>query len=517
MTGTLYDLVLRGGRVIDPAQGLDAALDVGLRAGRVAAVAQALSPGDAREVVDVRGQIVLPGLIDTHAHVYQYVTGRFGLEADMVGVHSGTTTVVDQGGPSCMTLPGFRKFVAEPAATRIYAFLSAYLVGGLEGHYYPALYGPDGVDVPATIRAAQENADLVRGIKAHENIVRVDDEIGTLRHAVLADQRSGEALPAMHIIETVTPFHAQPAMVGRAVASLDMQDAVTLDVVGELATHAAIRTDGIDRLVCYFHAHAVRRHQCAGGAGLHTLAASDAGRVTHGIVEIEHDLRIMPAEGIADHVVDLLLPAGAYAARALDAGIEVDRDPGMRQIRLGLAATRKARLSDFQIACPEIEFGILRVLLLGHVGKQQFQNHLLRCNRPRVLRFDFHSGLRGAAARRRQHPLPFDLHHASAAVAVGAVARLVAQMRNIGAVALRRLKYGFSRRGVDLRAIEFERHHLATLIHVPTSNSLATEHTPSPRPSPPTIGWRGGWKPADPRSCSFLAPSLACWRGRGVR
>ena len=88
----------------------------------------------------------------------------------MVGVHSGTTTVVDQGGPSCMTLPGFRKFVAEPATTRIYAFLSAYLVGGLEGHYYPALYGPDGVDVPATIRAAQENADLVRGIKAHAEI-----------------------------------------------------------------------------------------------------------------------------------------------------------------------------------------------------------------------------------------------------------------------------------------------------------------------------------------------------------
>ncbi len=147
MTGTAYDLLLRGGRVIDPAQGLDGPLDVAVSAGRVAAVAPALRAGDAREVVDVRDQLVLPGLIDTHAHVYQYVTGRFGLEADMVGVHSGTTTVVDQGGPSCMTLPGFRKFVAEPAATRIYAFLSAYVVGGLEGHYYPALYGPDGVDV----------------------------------------------------------------------------------------------------------------------------------------------------------------------------------------------------------------------------------------------------------------------------------------------------------------------------------------------------------------------------------
>jgi dihydroorotase len=169
MAGT-YDLVLRGGRVVDPAQGLDGTLDVAVSAGRIAAVAAALSSGQAHEVVDVRGRLVLPGLIDTHAHVYQYVTGRFGLEADMVGVHSGTTTVVDQGGPSCMTLPGFRKFVVEPASTRVYTFLSAYLVGGLEGHYYPALYGPDGVDVAASIRAAQENPDLVRGIKAHAEI-----------------------------------------------------------------------------------------------------------------------------------------------------------------------------------------------------------------------------------------------------------------------------------------------------------------------------------------------------------
>jgi dihydroorotase len=170
MTGTAYDLVLRGGRVMDPAQGLDGPLDVAVTDGRVAAVAAGLSVAGAREVADVRGRLVLPGLTDTHAHVYQYVTGRFGLEADMVGVHSGSTTVVDQGGPSCMTLPGFRKFVVEPARTRVYAFLSAYLVGGLEGHYYPALYGPEGVDVHATVRAARENPDLVRGIKAHAEI-----------------------------------------------------------------------------------------------------------------------------------------------------------------------------------------------------------------------------------------------------------------------------------------------------------------------------------------------------------
>ena len=84
-----YDLVLRGGRVIDPAQGLDGPLDVGVSGGRIAAVARGLPPGEAREIVDVRDRLVLPGLIDTHAHVYQYVTGRFGLPADLVGVHSG--------------------------------------------------------------------------------------------------------------------------------------------------------------------------------------------------------------------------------------------------------------------------------------------------------------------------------------------------------------------------------------------------------------------------------------------
>jgi len=137
-----FDQLLRGGRVICPASGIDGIRDVAIRNGKIAAVQPDILPTSARETIDVTGKLVLPGLIDTHAHVYQYVTGRFGMNADMVGVQSGVTTVVDQGGPSCMTLPGFRHFVAEPAKSRVYAFLSAYLVGGLEGHYYPKLYSP---------------------------------------------------------------------------------------------------------------------------------------------------------------------------------------------------------------------------------------------------------------------------------------------------------------------------------------------------------------------------------------
>lgn len=170
MDNRRYDLILRGGRVICPASGIDGIRDVAVKDGRIAAVEAAILPSAAVEVADVSGKLVLPGLIDTHAHVYQYVTGRFGLDPDMVGVRSGVTTVVDQGGPSCMTLPGFRHFIAERSQTRVLAFLSAYLVGGLEGHFYPNLYSPDGVDIDATVKSAVENRDLVRGIKGHAEI-----------------------------------------------------------------------------------------------------------------------------------------------------------------------------------------------------------------------------------------------------------------------------------------------------------------------------------------------------------
>lgn len=170
MVPSKVDLLLRGGRVIDPAAGRDGIADVAIRNGIVVAVEPSIPATVAAEVIDAAGKLVVPGLIDTHGHVYQYVTGRFGLNPDLVGVRSGATTVVDQGGPSCMTIPGFRKFIVEPAQTRVLCFISAYVAGGLEGHLYPDLYGPGGVDVKATVRAARANADIVKGVKGHAEI-----------------------------------------------------------------------------------------------------------------------------------------------------------------------------------------------------------------------------------------------------------------------------------------------------------------------------------------------------------
>ena len=165
----MKSILLKGGRVIDPVSGLDGVRDVLVSDGRIESIAaDAAAPG--ADVLDCSGKLVLPGLIDTHAHVYEHVTGRFGLNADLCGVESGVTTLVDQGGASCMTLPGFRHFVVEPAKSRVLSYLSAYLVGGLEGHFYSALYRPDCLDVDATVRAAETNRDLVKGIKAHAEL-----------------------------------------------------------------------------------------------------------------------------------------------------------------------------------------------------------------------------------------------------------------------------------------------------------------------------------------------------------
>lgn len=165
-----FDLLLRGGRVIDPACHIDGVMDVAIRDGKVAAVLPAIPRADARNSIDVRDRLVIPGMIDTHAHVYQYVTGAFGMNPDLVGIRSGVTTLIDQGGASPLTIQGFKKFIVEPAATSVYSFISNYLAGGLVGHRYTELYGPHGINVRETTRAIEQHRDIVKGIKAHAEV-----------------------------------------------------------------------------------------------------------------------------------------------------------------------------------------------------------------------------------------------------------------------------------------------------------------------------------------------------------
>src|SRR5262249_60645945 len=108
----------------------------------------------------------------------------------------------------------------------------------------------------------------------------------------------------------------------------------------------AIRAHRMHFLVGLDHAGATCRHQRSGRTRLHALAAGDAGRLAHGIVQVEDDLRMLAAESIADDVVYLLFAAGAHATRALDAAIEVHCDAVVREIGGGLMPGSKTRAAD---------------------------------------------------------------------------------------------------------------------------------------------------------------------------
>ena len=142
-----------------------------------------------------------------------------------------------------------------------------------------------------------------------------------LGRARLADQRHRQALGMVGIVETEPALDAQPTLVGRAVAAVHSDDALVLDLVGHLAAHAAERADRGDLAIHLMRADQGLGHQRAGGTGLHAFAAGHAAAGAHGIAQVEHHLRRMAALRHADHVVGLLLAAGAHAARALDAGV----------------------------------------------------------------------------------------------------------------------------------------------------------------------------------------------------
>ena len=166
------DLLLQGGRVIDPASGTDGLTDIAIAGGRIAGVRPGVDPRTALDFFDATGCIVAPGLVDLHAHVYWGGTA-LSVDPDSVGPGSGTTTFVDAGSAGAGNFAGFRRHVIEPATSRILAFLNigyAGIYGVGPDMRAGELSDPLLVDAAAATRAVERFPDEIVGIKIRASL-----------------------------------------------------------------------------------------------------------------------------------------------------------------------------------------------------------------------------------------------------------------------------------------------------------------------------------------------------------
>jgi dihydroorotase len=154
-----YDLLLRGGHVIDPGNGIDARMDVAVTGNRIAAISASIPDAQARKVVDVPAFYVVPGLVDLHAHVFGY---SGSLVPDDTALPAGTTTVVDAGGSGWKTFDKFRSTVIAHSKTRVLALIN--IVGaGMVGEPYES--NTEDMDPAKTADTIVRNRDVIVGIK----------------------------------------------------------------------------------------------------------------------------------------------------------------------------------------------------------------------------------------------------------------------------------------------------------------------------------------------------------------
>ncbi|MGP3960117.1 amidohydrolase/deacetylase family metallohydrolase [Nonomuraea sp. 3N208] len=214
-----YDLLLAGGDVIDVGGGHVGRYDVGVRGGRIAAVAPALPRHAAREVVDARGKLITPGLVDLHAHVHPGAT-YWGIDPDPVAWYTGVTTWVDAGSAGAYAIESLRAAVSD-YQVRVAALLNVSAVG---------LTAPDGesrelanCDVDLAAATLAGNRDLLFGVK-----VRMDGKtvgangLEPLRRAIKVAEAGGV-----------------PVMVHIGVAPPAVDEVLRLLRPGDIVTHCA--------------------------------------------------------------------------------------------------------------------------------------------------------------------------------------------------------------------------------------------------------------------------------------
>ncbi|WP_284419683.1 MULTISPECIES: amidohydrolase/deacetylase family metallohydrolase [unclassified Bradyrhizobium] len=166
-----FDLVIRGGDVIDPSQSLRGRRDIGIRWGVIEAIEAEIPAERALRSIDATGRLVTPGLIDLHSHVYPYGSA-IGIPPDELVQFQGTTTVVSAGDAGVNNLAALRRFIVAQSRARIYAFVHI-ANNGLSAFPVAELYNIDNAQMEACAMALAENPDFLLGVKVRmsENVI----------------------------------------------------------------------------------------------------------------------------------------------------------------------------------------------------------------------------------------------------------------------------------------------------------------------------------------------------------
>ena len=200
-----YDLLIKGGTVVDPSQGLAARRDVAMAQGKVAAVEPSIDAGEAAEVLDAEGLIVTPGLVDLHVHAY-WGASTYGVDPDISNAAKGVTTALDAGSAGAQTFPAFRRHTLTRADTRLFALLNISAMGMISptiGELEDARWA----DVELAVEAGIANREYVKGVKARlgHHLVGDSDDVEMLGRALEAAERIG-GFVMVHVGNTPSPL-----------------------------------------------------------------------------------------------------------------------------------------------------------------------------------------------------------------------------------------------------------------------------------------------------------------------
>src|SRR5215831_13906383 len=185
-----FDLVIKGGEVLDPSQSLRGRRDIGIRYGVIEAVEPDIPATRALRTIDAAGKLVTPGLVDLHCHVYPYGSA-IGIPADELIALQCTTTCVSAGDAGANNFAGFRRFIVAQTRTRLYAFVHIANIG-LTPFPLPELYNIDYAQVDACAKTVAENADIAIGVKVRmsENVI-ARNGAEPLKRAIAACEMAG--------------------------------------------------------------------------------------------------------------------------------------------------------------------------------------------------------------------------------------------------------------------------------------------------------------------------------------